>query len=97
MQARIEVIGGAMDGKVYTISSTAQIGRDEQNEIAISTDKHISRRHARLATGEEGFLLEDLGSTNGTYIDEQLVKAPVLLTHEQLFRVGRTTFRITYQ
>ncbi len=44
------------------------IGRSEENEIVVQ-DPNVSRRHARLLRSENGFLVEDLGSTNGTLLD----------------------------
>ena len=43
------------------------VGRSAENEIVIS-DPNISRKHARLARADNGFMVEDLGSTNGTYL-----------------------------
>ena len=44
------------------------IGRSEENDIVIP-NPNVSRRHARLCRGENGFIVEDLGSTNGTLLD----------------------------
>ena len=44
------------------------IGRSEENDIVIS-NPNVSRRHARLSRSENGFVVEDLGSTNGTLLD----------------------------
>lgn len=43
------------------------IGRSAENEVVIS-DPNISRKHARLSRADSGFVIEDLGSTNGTYL-----------------------------
>lgn len=44
------------------------IGRSEENDIVVQ-DPNVSRRHARLSRSENGFVIEDLGSTNGTLLD----------------------------
>jgi FHA domain-containing protein len=44
------------------------IGRSQENDIVIS-DPNVSRRHARLSRADNGFVVEDLGSTNGTLLD----------------------------
>ena len=44
------------------------VGRSEENDIVIS-DPNVSRRHARLSRSDNGFVVEDLGSTNGTLLD----------------------------
>lgn len=97
MFARIEVIGGALDGKEVVISNTVNIGRDPGNDIALPMDRLISRRHACLKLSPEGYLLEDLSSANGTYIDEKKVQEPLLLVNGQIFKVGKTALKITYQ
>lgn len=97
MEAKIEVIGGALDGKTVMISGTSHIGRDTTNEIALPQDRFVSRRHARLRLTPEGYLLEDLKSSNGTFIEERAVREPLLLVDKQVFTVGRTALRITYQ
>lgn len=96
MKARIEIIGGAMDGREMLISKTASIGRDESCDICIPVDRYMSKKHAVLRLWSEGYLLEDLGSTNGTFVDEEPIKKPMLLTNGQLFKVGRTLLRIEY-
>jgi pSer/pThr/pTyr-binding forkhead associated (FHA) protein len=44
------------------------IGRSEENDIVIQ-DPNVSRQHAQLSRSENGFIIEDLGSTNGTLLD----------------------------
>ncbi|MDY0002986.1 MAG: sigma 54-interacting transcriptional regulator [Polyangia bacterium] len=51
------------------------IGRDESCQLALG-DKNISRRHLRISAAPDGFLVEDLGSTNGvTYLDRRIERA----------------------
>ncbi len=59
------------DGKTYPLEGRGpwSIGRSEENDIVIS-DPNVSRRHARLSRLENGFVVEDLGSTNGTLLDD---------------------------
>ncbi len=56
-------------GKTYHLEGRGpwSIGRSEENDIIIS-DPNVSRRHARLSRLENGFVIEDLGSTNGTLL-----------------------------
>jgi pSer/pThr/pTyr-binding forkhead associated (FHA) protein len=96
MKAKVEIIGGAMDGIEMVISKTAFIGRDKNCEISIPVDRYISKKHAMLRLWSEGYILEDLGSTNGTYVNEEPVVKPVLLTNGQTFKVGRTLLKISY-
>lgn len=96
MKASVEIIGGAMDGIVFAIQSTASIGRDSHCQISIPVDRYVSKTHAKLSPAAKGFTLEDLGSTNGSFVDEEPVNKPVPLPDGQIFRIGRTLLRISY-
>ena len=62
---------GPKVGQVYPLSSISVIiGRDPAADIVIS-DPEVSRQHVRLTRIESGYQLQDLGSTNGTFIDGQ--------------------------
>ena len=65
------------------------VGRDATNEIVIN-DSEISRRHARLTFQGGKYVLEDLGSTNGTFVNGQPVRR-VALTDGTRVTLGRTT------
>jgi hypothetical protein len=55
------------------------LGRDSDCDIVIPM-RQVSRQHARLSPNQDGVLLEDLGSKNGTYLNSSLLREPVLLT-----------------
>lgn len=62
---------GPTPGKAFPLSkSEIVIGRDATCDIVIN-DAEISRRHAKMTMQETGYVLEDLGSTNGTFVDGQ--------------------------
>ena len=63
------------------------MGRDTNNDIVIN-DPEISRRHARLIREGDDYLYEDLGSTNGTFIQGQRLAAPTLLKHGMILTIG---------
>jgi len=67
------------------------IGRGLNCDVIIK-DVKASRRHWQLTRTESSFLLEDLGSKNGTYVDGERVSAPVHLKPKQTFKVGDTVF-----
>ena len=58
------------DGKTHPLEGRGpwSVGRSEENDITVP-DPNVSRRHARLIRSESGFVVEDLGSTNGTLLD----------------------------
>jgi pSer/pThr/pTyr-binding forkhead associated (FHA) protein len=63
------------------------IGRDSSNEITIN-DSEVSRKHARLTAQAGGYILEDLGSTNGTFVNGQRLLGPHLLRAGELILLG---------
>jgi hypothetical protein len=66
-----EVVELALEDKTYPLEGPGpwSIGRSEENDIVIA-NPNVSRRHARLSRLENGFVVEDLGSTNGTLLDD---------------------------
>jgi predicted component of type VI protein secretion system len=65
-----EVVELVLDEKTYPLDGRGPwtIGRSQENDIVVS-DPNVSRRHARLSRADNGFVVEDLGSTNGTLLD----------------------------
>ncbi len=70
-----------LDGDLVTI------GRQSSCTIVIA-DNNISRVHARFRAGDNGWTIEDLGSTNGTKVNGVLITEPTLLSHGQLIALG---------
>jgi hypothetical protein len=69
------------------------IGRTQGCDLRIA-DLSVSRLHARLARGEDGWLLSDLGSRNGTRVNGWLVREPVPVRAGDLLQFGSATFVI---
>jgi predicted component of type VI protein secretion system len=63
------------------------IGRDSTNEIVIN-DAEVSRRHARLTFQGGKYVLEDLGSTNGTFVNGQRLSGPRVLKAGEVISFG---------
>ena len=79
---------GPIPGKVFELKgNTVTIGRDIANDIVIN-DPEVSRKHAKLVPQTGGSLLEDLGSTNGTYVNGQRLMGPHLLRPGELIVFG---------
>lgn len=67
------------------------LGRDKSNTIVVS-DQKVSRNHATLVFQDETVVLKDLGSSNGTYVNNLLIKQPVPLQDQDMIRLGDTIF-----
>lgn len=72
------------------------IGRREDMDICLNYDSQVSRLHAHLSYDGEKFWIEDTGSRNGTFLDENRLEAeePVSIEADTMFRVGRTWLRL---
>ncbi len=68
------------------------IGRLAELDIPIDTDS-VSRRHARIVRDGEHWLLEDLGSTNGTFLNDGRVDAPMRISDGDLLRCGEAILK----
>jgi hypothetical protein len=75
------------------IQSEVTIGRDPNCDFPIM-DEAISAHHARISYHHSQWWLEDLGSTNGTFIGKNQVTVPTVLITSDQFKCGGTTFTI---
>lgn len=79
---------GPNPGKIYElVQDELTIGRDITNRIVIN-DPEVSRRHSKLTAQMGGYTIEDLGSTNGTFVDGQRLMGPHLLRPGQTIMLG---------
>jgi len=69
------------------------IGRGAGAQLSLDDD-YVSTRHARVVSGENGIYLEDLGSTNGSYVNGQRITAPTTVSLSDTIRIGRTIMRL---
>ena len=91
MYALRGVTGGAF-GRSYPLQGTVTIGRSPECALHIN-DLGLSRLHARLVPAEDGVQIEDLGSTNGTFIDDKRVDRSALLEVGSVLRIGNVLFK----
>lgn len=63
------------------------LGRDPSSDLAVN-DVEVSRRHARLIAQSNGYAVEDLGSTNGTFVNGQRIKSAAPLRSGDIIRMG---------
>lgn len=65
------------------------VGRETLNDLVLN-DAEVSRRHCRLVLQNDGYMIEDLGSTNGTFVNGKRVTAPLLLYHGDTIELGKS-------
>jgi hypothetical protein len=87
----VERAPGHTPGMEYDIGEGAVMGRGDQAEIRLE-DPFASSRHARLMRQGGIVVLEDLGSTNGTYLNEELLTGPQPLHRGDRVRIGDSEF-----
>jgi pSer/pThr/pTyr-binding forkhead associated (FHA) protein len=76
-------VSGATFGKTFAVTDNAVVGRQPDCDIAVPAEE-ISRHHVRLRVTPEGLLVEDLGSANGTFINDKRVQSGLLKPGEEL-------------
>lgn len=89
----VTVENGPLAGRTFSTSAELGIGRSVDNEI-ILTDDFASSHHARIVAATNGVFLHDLGSTNGTFVNDVRVVDPQQLQLGDTIRIGRTTMAL---
>jgi pSer/pThr/pTyr-binding forkhead associated (FHA) protein len=90
--ARLEVVAGRAIGMSILVDDELLIGRHAEGAGRLADDEEISRSHARLSLDRTGFCaIEDLGSTNGTYVNGLRITGPETLSEGDTIEVGATT------
>jgi hypothetical protein len=88
---RVESAAGLRDGVAYDLSDGAVLGRGDQVDIRLE-DSFASTSHARLMPQGDVVVLEDLGSTNGTYLNGEPLRGPQPLHVGDRIRIGDSEF-----
>ena len=92
--ATLFVMQGKDLGKKFDLEGDAiSIGRDGTNQIQIA-DSEVSRQHAQILRDEQGYLLVDLGSSNGTFVDMEKIHERRLKTGDRV-SLGRSLLVFT--
>ena len=91
---KLVVVEGQLAGTVVPLDSAqVTIGRAPDSTIVIDDD-YASSRHARIYPSEGNWVVEDLGSTNGTWIDRTRITTPTVLPVGVPLRIGRSTLQL---
>jgi diguanylate cyclase (GGDEF)-like protein len=95
-RAQLVVLAGANVGEMYNLTGTLVIGRGRDADIRIQGDG-ISRQHARIRVGADDVLVEDLGSTNGSFVNGERVDKRALQDGDKIQLGSATILKLTYQ
>jgi FHA domain len=85
---------GAGAGSEHPVDGELILGREHASADLVIPDPGVSRRHARVLAHNSGVILEDLGSSNGTYVNGERISAPVELGTGDEVQVGDTVLGI---
>lgn len=74
-------------------SAPLTVGRGEQNDVELEADEFASAEHARFDPRRDGVWVNDIGSTNGTYVNGARIERPRKLAPGDVVRIGETDLR----
>lgn len=86
--------GTGLKGKTFPLSGELTIGRAEQCQVRVEGDTYVSSMHARIFQRDGSYMVEDLGSTNGTYLNRRRITAPAELQRGDRVKVGKTVLEM---
>ncbi len=86
---KLYILRGDSAGKTHPLKFKTRVGRESDNDVVI-VDPRISRYHFQISFEDGKWLLSDLGSVNGTYINGMLVSVPQALSHGDQIQLGET-------
>ncbi len=94
-QLRIEIHAGPLAGKGFPfVGNSISIGRAPENDISLD-DSQVSRHHAILRRQGNEIILEDLGSTNGVFVNGERIYNPHTLQPTETISIGESVFGVT--
>jgi len=92
--ARLRVIEPAeTKGQTYELADELTVGRAGGCQITLD-DTYVSQLHARVFRREGQLYVEDLGSTNGTYLNRKKVTAPIAIRKGDRLQIGKTVMEL---
>jgi hypothetical protein len=90
--AYLDCITGPHSGEVFKLTTgITTIGRASDNILPLSKDKETSRKHSKISFESGGFIVEDLGSLNGTFINDERIDTPRHLEDGDVILIGVST------
>ena len=90
---RLVIVDGPDQGKEFSVSGATVIGRDPSAGIVLS-DSETSRRHVTVLVQDDRVMVEDLGSTNGSFLNGQRIEAAHGMVEGDKLRIGRSVMEL---
>jgi pSer/pThr/pTyr-binding forkhead associated (FHA) protein len=87
------VEGEQFKGKSFEVGDELVIGRADKCDLVLD-DAYVSQMHARIFTKGDGLMVEDLGSTNGTYLNRSRISGPAPLHRGDQVKIGKTVLEM---
>ena len=81
------------EGSVIPIDDMITMGRAEDNMVVLS-DKYASSHHLKLYLRNNEYVLEDLNSTNGTFVNDAAISGKITLQKGYIIRIGSSEFKV---
>jgi pSer/pThr/pTyr-binding forkhead associated (FHA) protein len=82
------------EGSTIEIAAPTVVGRDAQSGIRLDRDEFASGRHARIEPRPDGAWVDDLGSTNGTFLNGKKLKRAKLAKAGDVIKIGATELQV---
>lgn len=93
LKAELKVVGGKQSGNRISLPPKFLIGREQDCQLRPNSDL-VSRHHCVFTLDDYTLRLRDLGSTNGTLVNNELLEGQVVLKHGDTVRVGNLEFEV---
>jgi TolB protein len=85
----LEIVRGNEQGKTVRLKMTTRIGRERDNDLVL-TDPRVSRYHTVIELADGKWIIQDMGSANGTFVNSQMVKDKQSLSPDDRIALGDT-------
>ena len=89
----VVIEGDSHRGVTFDLREELIIGRGPKCQVVLD-DSYVSQMHARLFAKGDAYMVEDLGSTNGTYLNRRKVTAPTELQRGDQVKIGKTVLEM---